>query len=248
MHNIQDFGIPEMTDCGAVLRKLGANARSMEEAAAEVVHYLHDHLIDGETGARAMVLVRLFKTHIYQDLDEQLRAFADGMLDGRPSAPNMKCLTLLASAGQEPEWNSRASSSGYQAIPLPSVELVRQFPMIWNLVKQLGLEIATLLDPDPSCLRDAEQRTCSVFLVSQTPGSPYIPAQKAFVVPYGVESTLGFGGVFPSGEWFAVIMFSRITIARETADLFQPLALAVKLALLPFDHAVFSRCLETCGP
>jgi hypothetical protein len=48
----------------------------------------------------------------------------------------MKCLVLLASMGDRPEWGSRMSSTGHRAIPLPSGELVRKFPMISNLVKQ----------------------------------------------------------------------------------------------------------------
>ncbi len=246
MHDMRQFTVSEMTNCGAALRSLGSGSQSMEEAAGEVVGYLYDHLIDGQTGERAMVLARLFKTHPYADLDEGLRRFADGVLGDVPPSPDMKCLTLLASRGREPEWNSRTSSRGHKAIPLPSPELVRQFPMISNLVKQFGLEITALLDPDPSCLQDMEQTTYNVFLVPETPGSAYVPAQDEFVVPYGIQSTIGFGGILPSGNLFAVIMFSRSAISRETADMFKPLALAVKVAVLPFERAVFRSSSEAC--
>ena len=248
MYDIRQFTLSSMTECGAALRKLGSSAQSMEEAANEVVRYLYDHLIDGETGERAMALVRFFKTHPYEDLDQPLREAADSVLGDVPLSPDTKCLTLLASVGEEPEWNSRAGSAGHKAIPLPSEELVRQFPMISNLVKQFGLEITSVLDPDPSCLRDMEKTTYNVFLVPETPGSPYVPAQKEFVVPYGIKSTLGFGGMLPSGNLFAVIMFSKAPILQDTADMFKPLALAVKVALLPFEQAVFCRCRETCNP
>ena len=52
--------------------------------------------------------------------------------------------------------------------------------------------------------------------------------------PYGVKSALGFGGMLPSGGLFAVILFSRAPISRETAALFQTVALNAKLAVLPF--------------
>ena len=236
-----------MTECGAALRKLGSGAQSMEDAANEVVRYLYYHLIDGETSERAMALVRLFKTHPYEHLDEPLRAFADNVLGDVPLTPDTKCLTLLASVGDEPEWNSRAGSAGHKAIPLPSEELVRQFPMISNLVKQFGLELSSVVDPDPSCLRDFEQTTYNVFLVPEARGSRYVPAQEEFVVPYGIKSTMGFGGVLPSGNLFAVIMFSRVAILQDMADMFKPLALAAKVALLPFEQAVFCRCRETCN-
>jgi hypothetical protein len=47
--------------------------------------------------------------------------------------------------------------------------------------------------------------------------------------------------LLPSGEIFAVILFSKVTIPREVADRFQTLALCAKIALLPFEQdAAFS--------
>ncbi len=56
------------------------------------------------------------------------------------------------------------------------------------------------------------------------------------MVPFGVRSVLGFGGVLPRGELFAVIVFARIPLPPETAEMFKPLALSVKLAILPFAN------------
>jgi len=246
MLDMRSFSLSNMTECGAVLRRLGARAESMEDVANQVVRYLYDNLIDGETGERATALVRLFKTHPYEDLDQQLRTAADNVFCDVPLLRDTKCLTLLASTGQEPKWNSRANSTGHKALPLPSAELVRQFPMISNLVKQFGLEITSVLDPDSSCLRDLDQTTYNVFLVPETPGSPYVPAQEEFVIPYGIQSTLGFGGMLPSGNLFAIIMFSKTPISQQTVDMFKPLALAVKVALLPFEQTGFCHSREIC--
>jgi hypothetical protein len=73
-----------------------------------------------------------------------------------------------------------------------------------------------------------------VFYVSEATGSPYIPAQKEFVEPYGVRSVVGFGGLLPEGDLFAVILFARVLIPRDTAEMFKPLALAAKLSVLSF--------------
>ena len=247
MYDVRNFDLSDMTACGSVLRRLGKNARCMEDAATDIVRHLYENLVDGETGVRAMALVRFFKTHPYLDLDPELRGFADMILGDTPVPPEMKCLPLLASAGEEPEWNSRHNSNDHKAIPLPSEELVHQFPMISNLVKQFGLEINAFISPDPSCLADLEQTTYNVFCVPQTPGSPYVPAQESFVFPYGIQSTLGFGGVLPSGNLFAVIMFSKVPVSFETADLFKPLALSTKLAILPFDNVVFREKAKVCS-
>jgi hypothetical protein len=105
--------------------------------------------------------------------------------------------------------------------------------MISQLVRQLGLEISALLEPAPEMLMDFEQRTYNVFHVADALGSPHIPAQADFVVPYQVRSVLSFGGILPNGELFAVILFGRVTVTRETAEMFKTIALSVKMAVLP---------------
>jgi hypothetical protein len=46
----------------------------------------------------------------------------------------------------------------------------------------------------------------------------------------GVKSVLGFGGMLPSRDLFAVILFSKIHIPRAIAELFKTLGLIIKLA------------------
>jgi two-component system, NtrC family, sensor kinase len=75
-------------------------------------------------------------------------------------------------------------------------------------------------------------------------GSVYIPVQEDFVIPYGIESALGFGGMLPSGNLFATIMFPKILISHDIADLFQPLALNVKIAVLQHNTEQIFRQAE----
>jgi hypothetical protein len=112
--------------------------------------------------------------------------------------------------------------------------------MIRNLIKQMGLDIETVINPDPDLLLDMSIKTFNVFHVPVAENSPYIPAQEDFVKPYGVKSALGFGGVLPSGNVFAVIIFSRTPVSNEVANLFNTLALNVKMLILPFDDSVFA--------
>jgi hypothetical protein len=83
-----------------------------------------------------------------------------------------------------------------------------------------------VLQPDPQFLVELEQKTYHVFHVPQAVGSAYIPAQQEFVLPFGIQSVLGFGGMLPSGNLFVVILFSKVYIPRETADMFRPLSLS----------------------
>jgi hypothetical protein len=232
MFDLANFTLRDMTECGAALRRLGAAGRSMEEVAQLMVRHLYEHLT-APGGAPACALVRFFKTHPYAGLDAGARAFADRLLGGRPAEPGLTCLALLASAGAEPQWNSRHTSAGHQAIPLPSEEVVTRLPMIAQLLRQFGLEIATVTRPDPALLGDREQRTCNVFHVAEAAGSPYVPAQD-FVRRHGVRSVFGFGGVLPAGDLFAVILFARVAVPADTAELFKALALSARLAVLPF--------------
>jgi hypothetical protein len=240
LYDFSRFGLTDMTRCGIDLRKIGSGCRSMEEAASRIVRYLYDGLRDPKLEKPACALVRMFVTLPFDALDEVQQRFATTVLGKPPDHTSMKCLTLLATAGDLPDWNSRRASKGHLALPLPSPEAVSRSPMIAQLIRQLGVEISAFLS-EAGLVIDAAQHTYNVFYVGNAVGSAVIPAQDEFVVPHGVRSVLGFGGVLPSGELFATILFSKTHIPREVADLFKTLSLNVKVALLPFTGArIFS--------
>lgn len=228
------FALSDMIECGTVLRKLGTTCQNMEEVATSIVRFIHSSFIDPESGRPACALVRYFKTHPYAELGAELEKFADHALGGKSAVSTTRCLTLLATAGDLPEWNDRRRSSGHRAIPLASEKMVEQAPMIARLIQQFGLDISTVITPERAPLMVLEQKTYNVFHVQDARGSPYVPAQEDFVVPHKIKSVLGFGGLFPNGDLFAVILFSKVSIPKETADMFSTLALGVKLAVLPF--------------
>ena len=228
-----------MTRCGVELRRLGADATSMEEVAGRIVSALHrDLVVDAQP---ACALVRTFITIPFAELQPEQQEFARRIHPDIESHPDVKCLTLLATAGDEPEWNSRHSSVGHQALPLVSEESIARSPMISQLIQQLGVELGMLLHPTPEMMVDRAQHTFNVFHVPEAVGSPYIPAQADFVRKHGIRSVVGFGGLLMPGELFATIIFARAPVPRDVAELFKTLALNVKVALLPFAQGrVFS--------
>ena len=241
MYDLRDISEAEVSEVGSALSELGAGSGSMEETANRIVRYIYDQLGAGDSGERACVLVRFYKTHPYGGLSSDLQAFAKGILGEEAGSDDMKCLTLLATVGQNAKWNSRANSEGHKAIPLPSEDFVGRIPMISRLVTQLGLELRQLLRPDPAILVDLHERTYNVFHVEEAVGSPYIPAQADFVIPYGVRAVLGFGGILETGDLYAVILFSKTLVSRAVAERFKPLALKVHEALAPLvGKAVFT--------
>jgi hypothetical protein len=238
MYDLTKFPLHEMTSCGATLRGLGDGAKTMEEVARRTVRHLYENL--GDPTDRACRLVRFYKTQALGDLPSDLQDFAKNLLPGTAPTASTKCLTLLATAGDAREWNARADSRGHKAIPLASPSVVAELPMVAQLVRQFGLEVTDLLEPRPKMIVDLAQRQYNVFHVPEAVGSPYIPAQDAFVVPHGIRSVLGFGGILPGGDLFAVIMFARLPVRREVAENFKTIALNIKMAIIRFGSlAVF---------
>lgn len=148
----------------------------------------------------------------------------------------MKCMVLEGSAGDHPEWNSPLTSNGHKAIPLPSEDLVNQMPMISHLITDLGLRVADVLQPPPNLLIGKAEEDYNIFLVQNAVASPIIPAQDQFVIPNQIKSVLGFGGMLPTGNMFAVILFAKVRISKDTADMFRCIALATNLATMRFDE------------
>jgi PAS domain S-box-containing protein len=232
--DLRSFSLTDMLECSSGLRRLGSDASSMEGAALAVVRYLRIHLIDKQSEEPPLPLVRLYKTHRYDELEPELRSFAAAMSPGGVVVPDAPCLTLLASVGDEPEWNDRRLSRGHRAIPLQDAAALAASPMIYQLTRELGFEEGELVQPDRDLFHAAGDRPGRVFYVPDARGSPHVPAQAEFVERYGIRSVIGFGGALPSGYVFAVVIFSKIGITRETADAFATLAFATQLALLPF--------------
>ncbi len=231
MFNISKMSLTEMTRCGAHLRKLGKDADSMEAVARRITRFLFEEL-KADDDKPAPVLVRFYKTQTLATLPPDLQALALEMVEDTENPGTVRCLTLMATAGVEEAWNSRHRSVNHRVIPLPSAKAVERFPMVAQLVRQLGLEVSSVVEPDPELIVDLMQKTFNIFYVPEAVGSPHIPAQADFVAPYKVHAALGFGGLIPSGDLFAIVLFSRIPIPSETAELFKPLALSAKLALM----------------
>jgi hypothetical protein len=112
--------------------------------------------------------------------------------------------------------------------------MVHRAPMIAQLIEQMGMDVEHLVQPDISIVPDAEGRTFNIFYVERAEGSPFIPAQAEFVVPFRIQSVIGFGGIL-RGDMFAVVLFSRVAISPAVASRFRNIALEVKSVLHPVE-------------
>ena len=241
MYDYAKFTDSELADCGRNLRSVASNASSLQDAASNIVRYLYDNFTDS-VGQTANVMVRFFKVHPYNKLDPELQAYVRGFLfshSGPGSAPAsdgiLPCLTLLGSIADLESMTKRR-----KAIPLVSADVVTNVPMFARLFNQFGIDVDSVIQPDPTLIGDLSKKTFNTFYVPEALGSPYIPGQDSFVSAFGVKSALGFGGVFPSGELFFIMMFSKVSIPSNVASAFSNLALTVKEAVEPFVGARLS--------
>lgn len=235
MARLATFGFNDLMNLRSRLRTLfeGSEPATFEEAANRIVSLLRNELTDDD-GRPACPLIRVYKTHAYADLDPGLQAFARRIEPDADTIPHLRCLTLVATAGDEPAWNSRHESRSHKAIPLTSEETVAQAPMVAQLIAQLGVSVSTVLHPDATLLLDTRDTAQGVFHVPVARGSSYIVAQRDFVLPYDIASVIGFGGMVASGDLVAAILFSRVPIPAAVADHFKVVGLNFKLAMLPF--------------
>lgn len=235
--DLAQLSIADTLSCSAKLRAAIEAPRTLEAAARKACSYLYDAFVDSR-GKRAAVLVRLYVTHPYAELAPADQRFARNLLSGTVARwPSLKCLTLVATRGDEDDWNDRKRSRGHRAIPLPTAATLEQAPMIAQLFLQMGVELSKVLKSEPALFPDLTKKSYNVFHVPRAAGSPFIPAQDGFVQRYGIASVVGFGGALPWGEHFAVVIFSRAPISATVASRFKSFALDLKARFLKFTLA-----------
>jgi hypothetical protein len=237
MYNQTPFTLKSLAKCSLVLRQFGRDTASMQESSQKIVDYIYEHFYDSESEQNSCALVRLFKTHPYGELEDLLQASARSLMKDTVPVAKMKCWTLLAAAGKEPQSNSTQTAKNI-AIPLVNQELVAQMPPISELIQQLGLDIPTVLGIAPEKMLKLEPEVLNIFHIPKAQQSQFIGEQDSLIIPYEVKSVLGIGGLLASGSLFVVLIFFKVEISQHTAEMFRSLALAIKTALLPFDGEV----------
>jgi hypothetical protein len=151
-------------------------------------------------------LVRIYRLTKFDELTPALAQSVD--------TTRQKWITLMGTVGVEQAWCHRLSSQGHQAVPLGE----NQSPMVSAALYQLGLDIGIEV---PTTTIDLPMQQASFmtryFHVEQALGSPYIPAQDGFVIPYGIQSVVGLGNGFVSGSLYILLAFSRMAINSAQA-------------------------------
>lgn len=238
MYRIDRFDTDVLVALREALQTVSAGAESMAAATDAIVRHLFDSFTSAD-GDRACALVRFYKTHRFSRLPKDLQRFVLANNDGVPGEDDAPCLTLLASSGVEPAWNDVGSSRGHRAIPLRGN--LAGAPMIATLIRDLGVDEAVILNPPADIRTDLHLRQYNVFYVADALGSPAVPAQDDFVIPYGIRSVVGFGGLLASGDMFAVIVFTTVPVPESSLASFRTLSTSVKTLVVPHTYNVFEK-------
>ncbi len=238
-YDLAHFDVDLIRPLTQELREL-PTVETIEEDAQQIVEHLRSALVD-PVGEPVLALARLYKTERFERLAPDLQEFAAGVL-GEVPEPHVRCLTLLGTAGDEPAWNDRALSNGHRTIPLPSEQFIERLPMVAGLIRNLGLDLGVVVTPPEGHeARELAGRTNNVFHVAEAVGSSWLPAQDEFIVPYGIRSAVGFGGILLTGDFFAVVLFPRVAVSDAVARTLKILAQPIAARFLPFTAGVRRR-------
>lgn len=246
MYSLETFTKADLYHCSTALRNFEYQSHTMEQTANRIVRYFYENFRTPCTGQRELALVRFFKTHPYQNLNKRLQTAAQLAAPQRYIPPRTKCLMLLATMGDDPHWNVRQESRNHQIIPLVDPHFVQSLPMISQMIQQFGLPMNAFLKATPMGLEEPFQKVFNVFHIPTVLNSPHVPAQKEFVMGHRLKSIVGFGGMLPSNELFAVILFSKTFIRGEIAHNFRLMSTYVRIAIESFqgDSILSSEILQ----
>lgn len=186
-------------------------ATSLAAAAQTYVQTVYAALSD------SLVLLRVFATVPFGRLPAVNQAFVRQLAATVPSGDAARLgdetlvLSLLGSAGSEPDWCDPSRSRGHIGIPLLSVEFIDAIPMIARLLKQLGVELDWLGREDMAVVGKTFGFQSGVFHVPTAAtavdarGRKIISAQD-FVSRYAIETVFGLGGGYVGTPVFVTII------------------------------------------
>jgi hypothetical protein len=244
--DLSRFGLRERLATGVGLMRATRHATTMHSAAEAVVRYLHNEARHPTTREPACASVRCYMTQPYGNLTADRQTRARHAIGSGFIADEMKCLSLVASAGDQSAGQS-APWSGERAagpVPLASPRFVAERPLIAQLLHQLGFPLGGVVVPDPAVLRVPEGKNYGVVHVEHARESPYVPPDNEFVdgalAGGNVCSVLGFGGVLARGDALLVMMDVRVPVPADSAENFRTVALDVTALFRSYEGRVFA--------
>ncbi len=249
MYDLTQFSLRDMSEFGLTLRQISKDANNMEDVSNRIIQYIDQNLRDKKTGKKSCALVHFLKTHAYGERPKNSQKYVHGCFESEQLDPQLKCLTLLSSTGQHPDWNSGDNSKKNLVIPLGNENEISGIDLMSQLIQSWGIDqdifFNNILEPQINL----ENVGCTLLNLDQALTNSKFFSENLGLIVSNIQSILGVWGLLPSGHLFIVLMFLKVRVPKETLDLIRPMALNIKTAILPFDSSsVFSRPQQSSIP
>jgi hypothetical protein len=188
--------------------------------------------------ADSVALVRAFVTVSFDTLPAPKKEFVQNIVKNAANLDTIPddtpVLSLLATSGQEPDWNDVDKSERHTGIPLMSDEFVAEIPMVSRLLTDLGIAADLGVD-EGSTYSDDPRSSVRAFYVgdaltdADARGRKVIVNQE-FVEQYGIKTVFGGGGAYPnfSKNVLAIIFFTKEHVESDVATAFEPFIASVQ--------------------
>ncbi|MBF0466141.1 MAG: EAL domain-containing protein [Nitrospirae bacterium] len=236
MFDVSNFRISDLVMCNKHIRDFADVTKSMEQVANQITRFLYDSFC-GNKGNN-FALVRLFLVLPFKEIPPSLQHFVRENFKNTAVDENTLCLTLISTSGEKYEWNYRGLSEGHQVIPLSDEDSVNQIPMVKGIFEQLKIKLDDIRESNDILLSD-KWNDLGYFHVDKAPGSNVVPAQDNFVIPYSIQSVMGFGGLLPNKKMFISIIFSKVHIEKSFSGIFRSISLSMLYALIRSNQDIF---------
>ena len=231
---INELTITDILQFSKYLKEKCAPINSFDEMAQKFTQIVYESFVTND-GKPSFALVRFFKTCSYANLPEQIKNYIQTKEPNRAIRTEDNYLTLMGTYGDLEEWRRREKSKNYQAFFLENPQFHDKFSMFSAVFKQIGIEALAGSNADMRILVSERHKRFGLFCVEDAPGNKLIPKQSEFVGPYSIQSSFGFGGIYPTGNTYLVMIFSREKITKDKASLFLSLNPAAKWISLPHE-------------
>jgi hypothetical protein len=221
------FSVDDLEHLSRAVRAVEVEEPTMVGAAAAVTRLLH----------RELVMVRLYVTQPFRALPENRRELA------RSLAPdvedNVSCLVTLATNGD----GTLPEGSRPEEHVLPFTPLVfERIPLMAHLLEGVGIDMEAAVTQERAVELRLQHRTFNAYLESNLADNEALlpdPIHRQVVRERGINSMLALAGVLPTGGLMLLLLQTNVELNDAVVSLLQPLATAVKAALIPYSLAIF---------
>ena len=225
--DLETFTLRDRLSCSAGLVRATQGAETMGTAAAAAARFLHANAVVGTTGELACEAVLFYQTRP-----------AEGGTEYRSQKPREIVRVGLAGDPAIEQALERLEPAQPRSLADPTFAGTHR--LVAHLCHQLGLAVTATHAFSPEVQRTPEGKKYAVLHVRDVADSRYVSGIEELLVPHGVRSVLAFGGLLTRGDVVVAVLYSRVRISDDTAELFRTIALDLTALFRSHEGNVFA--------